>query len=340
MKKRDFLKFIKGEEEIYYFESSRKIREKYFSNTIYLRGIIEFSNYCNKDCFYCGLRRSNKKINRYRMPPEEIVKVAEEGIKRGLRTIVLQSGDDPYYRSETISWIIKEIKSFGDVAITLSLGERSRRELEEWRKAGADRYLLKFETSNPELYEKLRPGRKLKQRLELLKFMKEIGYQIGSGNIIDLPFTTDEDLYNDLILMEELDLDMAASGPFIPHPDTPLSHYPQGDIKRSLRFLAAMRIQLGPVHIPATTALATLKEEARIQALENSANVVMPNITPSPYRNNYVIYPEKICLKHPDFEDLEAVKRAVLKKGFQILEDRGDSLKLQGRLTLNCNRSE
>lgn len=329
MKRSDFLRFIKGEEETFYFEASKKIREKYFSNTVFLRGIIEFSNYCNKDCLYCGLRRSNKKITRYRMTPEEIIKVAEEGIKRGLRTIVLQSGDDPYYRSETISWIIKQIKSFGDVAITLSLGERSKRELEEWRKAGADRYLLKFETSNAEVYERLRPGRKLRQRIELLKFMKKIGYQIGSGNITDLPFTTDDDLYNDLMLMEELDLDMAASGPFIPHPDTPLSHHSAGDVKRSLRYLAAMRIHLGPVHIPATTALATLKEEARIQALESAANVVMPNITPSRYRNNYVIYPEKICLKHPDFEDLEAVKRTVSKKGFQILQQRGDSLKLR-----------
>ncbi len=324
----EFREFMEGERDDF-LHLSRKVREKFFSNTVLLRGIIEFSNYCNKDCHYCGLRRSNKKLKRYRMKPEEVVAVAEEGIKRGLRTIVLQSGDDPGYTCEQISWIIEKIKSTGDVAVTLSLGERSRRELERWRRAGADRYLLKFETSNPELYARLRPGRKLEQRLKLLRFMKEIGYQTGSGNIVGLPGTGLRDLYNDLLLMQELDLDMAASGPFIPHQDTPLGGYPPGDVELSLRFLAAMRIMLGPVHLPATTALATLQEEARLRALRISANVVMPNITPSLYRNLYVIYPEKICLKHPDFTDLELVQQALVRNGFKILRDRGDSLKLR-----------
>lgn len=273
------------------------IRKKSVGDEVHLRGLIEFSNYCRKNCRYCGIRRDNRKINRYRMSLGEIIETAVTAERLGYKTVVLQSGEDLFYTVEKLVDLIKQIKQNSDLAITLSIGERSREEYQKMYEAGADRFLLRFETSQRELYQRLHPDSVYEERLAILNWLKEIGYQVGSGVMIGLPGQTLEDLALDILKFKELDLDMVGVGPYICHEDTPLAGNPNGSVELTFKVIALTRIIVPYAHIPATTALATLRQAGgREKALQLGANVIMPNVTPVKYRAMYELYPDKICV--------------------------------------------
>ncbi|MCK4905116.1 [FeFe] hydrogenase H-cluster radical SAM maturase HydE [bacterium] len=305
------------------FQKADSIRRTFCGEKVYIRGIIEFSNYCCRSCLYCGLRQENKKILRYRMAPDEIIHLSNQVIQRGVKTIVLQSGDDLWYSQKILSDIIYKIKSANpEIAITLSLGERPFDGYKAFKDAGADRYLLKHETANPLLYERLHPGQTLKRRIEILEYLKEINYQVGAGNIIGLPGQTLEDLADDILLMKNLDVDMAGIGPFIPQKDTLLCSHPLGSLDLTLKVLALTRIITKNTHLPATTALATLDPgDGQLLGLKTGANVIMPDFTPEEYRREYQIYDGKIKI------DLEKTKDVISEAKRKISLEKGDSLK-------------
>jgi biotin synthase len=306
-----------------------EVRSRYCGDEVHLRGVIEFSNYCIRDCLYCGLRLSNKKLARYRMSKDEIIETALKGYHVGIKTVVLQSGDDPGYSAETISEIIQKIKEKADVAITLSVGERDYNDYKLWKDAGADRYLLKHETANPHLYANLHPGQTLAKRLEILRWLKELGLQVGAGNIVGLPGQTIQDLADDIKLMKELDVEMAGIGPFIPHPNTPLGKEKAGTLEMTLKVLSVARIVLKNVHLPATTAVGSINPKGRELALEAGANVVMPNMTPTKYRPLYQIYPDKICLDEDTEKCLGCLTKRIESVGRKISDSKGHSLKIK-----------
>lgn len=282
------------EEKKLLYKRADAVRSRRVGDEVHLRGIIEFSSHCVQNCMYCGLRAGNRRIGRYRMVPEEILAAARKAAGLGLKTVVLQSGQDPYYTKETLVAIISAIKGELDVAVTLSIGIRPERELAAFREAGADRYLLKHETADPELFARLRPGTRLEERIDCLLTLKQLGYQVGSGNIIGLPGQTEDTLVGDLLLLKELDVEMAGIGPFVPNPDTPLGSSPGGGLEATLTAIALTRLLLPHAHIPATTALGTMHPHGRRLALQCGANVVMPNVTPRKYRPHYSIYPNKL----------------------------------------------
>lgn len=290
------------------WEKADEVRKKYVGDAIHLRGLIEISNYCSKNCHYCGIRKGNKKLLRYRMTEEEILETAKVGEALGYGTVVLQSGEDLDFAPEDIAKVIEKIKTQTCLAVTLSMGEREKKILELWRKAGADRYLLKFETSDPILFKVLHKGsnkKDLQRRIDLLLYMRELGYEVGSGIIVGLPGQTYESVANDILKFKELDLDMIGIGPYIPHPDTPLGKgygkhnceerlHISNTPESTLKVIALTRLVCPESNIPATTALATMGGvEARKLGLARGANVIMPNITPFKYRVYYDIYPGK-----------------------------------------------
>jgi biotin synthase len=273
---------------------AQQIRREYMGGAIHLRGLIEFSNHCRRQCRYCGLNRNNKHITRYRMSKEEILATAREAISKGYKTVVLQSGEASCYSRQDFLSLLREIKKSGDLAITLSVGEKSPEEYRAYFEAGADRFLLKHETSDPVLYRALNPGMSLARRLKCLKVLKEIGFQTGSGIMIGLPGQTLESIADDILLFKTLAVDMIGCGPYIPHPATPLFPAKTGSEELSYRVLALNRIVNPRVHLPVTTALSTLNENRAAKlALNRGANVIMPNLTPYPYRRFYEIYPLK-----------------------------------------------
>ncbi|HOO89469.1 MAG TPA: [FeFe] hydrogenase H-cluster radical SAM maturase HydE [Syntrophales bacterium] len=319
-----FLRHPDGDTEL--LQIADDVRKKRCGDDVHIRGIIEFSNHCCRNCLYCGLRRDNKELDRYRMTEEEIVDCARRLVSAGTRTIVLQSGDDFHYTRSMICRIIERIKESGDVAVTLSLGERPLDDYRAFRIAGADRYLLKHETANRDLYRQLHPGQDLEERVRILTFLRSIGYQIGSGNIVGLPGQTSEDLCEDILLLGDLDADMSSVGLFIPQHDTPLSENPPGDIPTALRVLALARIMTQNSHMPVTTAVATADpERGLVRGLMAGANVIMPDYTPDLYRTNYVIYDGKRQIT------LERAKEAIREAGRTIADTRGDSLKRKPR---------
>ena len=258
---------------------------------IFLRGIIEFSNYCERDCLYCGLRKSNAKLSRYRMSEDEIMATAEEIKKSRVPTVVLQSGEDSFYNMEFICHLIERIRKETDLIITLSIGERSLGDYKAFQQAGANRYLLKHETASADLYKYLRPGCKWEHRLQCLRWLTELGFETGTGNMVGLPGQTPEILADDLLVMKLLNADMLGIGPFIAHPDTPLAGIDNDDLELTLRVIATARLITRNTNIPATTALASLHPQGRLQALQAGANVVMPDFTPDIYKKRYDIYP-------------------------------------------------
>jgi biotin synthase len=305
-------------------QKADEARKKFCGEEVHLRGVIEFSNYCSRNCLYCGLRRDNKSITRYRMEEKEIVNLATKISAKGLKTVVLQSGDDFHYNRKAVCKIIFEIKRKTDLAVTLSIGERPLDDYRAFKDSGADRYLLKHETLNPDLYRILHPGQDLRQRRKILEYLKRIGFQVGSGNIVGLPQQTPEDLVGDVLFLKELDVDMAAIGPFIPQRDTPLAGQPPGELDLTLRVLAMARILTKNAHLPATSALAVLdSENAQLRALKSGANVIMPDFTPEYYRKNYKIYDNKIRV------NLGKAKKTILKAKRTVSRGRGDSLKLK-----------
>jgi biotin synthase len=311
------------------YSAADEIRRKYVGDEVHLRGLIEFSNYCRKNCAYCGIRRDNRKLARYRLHPDEILDAARDAEALDYRTVVLQSGEDPYYTVEKLEELVKKIKRETDLAVTLSIGERPRSEYERLFRAGADRFLLRFETSNPDLYKRLHPDSKFEERMGILRWLAEIGYQVGSGIMIGLPGQTIEDLAQDILTFKELDLDMVGVGPYICHEDTPLAGNPNGTVEMTFKVIALTRIVTKNAHIPATTALASLRPaDGREQALELGANIVMPNVTPVKYRAMYELYPHKICIHEEARQCQGCITGRILSIGRPIGTGHGHTLKI------------
>lgn len=282
-----------GQEKL--LREADKVRHDNVGDEVHLRGLIEFSNICRNNCLYCGIRRDNKLLQRYRMSEDELIETARRGAELGFKTIVMQSGEDMYYDTGRMCRIIETIKKF-DVAVTLSLGERKYEEYKDFRNAGADRYLMRIETTDKDLYHRLDPAMSWQYRYECLLMLKELGYELGSGSMVGLPGQSVESIADDLLFMQELEVDMAGIGPFIPHQQTPLKDTAGGTLNLALRTMALMRIMLPDINIPATTAMESLHPQGRIKALQSGANVVMPNITEGEYRKLYELYPGKICV--------------------------------------------
>ena len=274
------------------FARADRVRHEAVGDEVQIRGIIEFSNICRNDCFYCGIRRGNSTTRRYRMSEDEAVATAAHAASLGYKTVVLQSGEDLYFDSGRMSRIIERIKRL-DVAVTLGLGEREYSDYKAFRDAGADRYLLRIETTDKDLYRSLHPGMDWQHRHECLMMIKELGYELGSGFMVGLPGQSTASIAGDLLYLKDIGVDMAGIGPFIPHPGTPLRDEAGGTLEMSMRAMAAMRLLLPDINIPATTAMETLHPEGRMKALQAGANVIMLNVTGTVYGGLYDLYPGK-----------------------------------------------
>ncbi|WP_455656472.1 [FeFe] hydrogenase H-cluster radical SAM maturase HydE [Phascolarctobacterium sp.] len=297
-----------------------------FGNKIYIRGLIEFTNYCRNDCYYCGIRRSNAAASRYRLSKKQILSCCEQGYALGFRTFVLQGGEDLTYSDADMAAIITAIRqAYPDCAITLSVGERSRTTYQLWKEAGADRYLLRHETANDEHYARLHPAElKLSNRKRCLYDLKELGYQVGTGFMVGSPWQTLDNLLSDLAFISELQPQMIGIGPFIPHHATPFKNYPAGTLAQTLTMLSVLRLMFPKVLLPATTALGTIAFNGRELGILAGANVVMPNLSPADVRQNYLLYDNKLCSGAEAAEaknDLAARLHAI---GYEIAEGRGD----------------
>lgn len=277
------------------FSMADEIRKNFVGDEVHLRGLIEFSNICKCNCKYCGLRCENKFIDRYRISPEDIINYAKNAVQMGYKTIVLQSGEDEFYSREVMCKIITEIKEL-DVALTLSIGERTFDDFKAFRDCGADRYLIRIETTDKNLYKFMHPRMDFENRIRCLKDLKNLGYEVGTGCLVGLPEQTIESLADDILFFKEIDADMVGIGPFIAHQNTPLKDFTNGSFNLALKVMALTRIMLKNINIPATTAMETLNPNGRIIALQSGANVVMPNVTTTEYRAKYEIYPNKICI--------------------------------------------
>lgn len=299
------------------FDKADNVRHRYVGDEVHLRGLIEFSNICRNNCLYCGIRRGNIKAVRYRMSEEEVIETARRAVNLGFKTIVMQSGEDMYYDTSRMCRIIEAIKKF-DVAITLSIGERTYAEYKAFRAAGADRYLMRIETTDKDLYHKLDPGMSWQHRYECLLTIKELGYELGSGIMVGLPEQSIESIAEDLLFLKEIGVDMAGIGPFIPHPQTPLAKETGGTLNLSLRTMAIMRLLLPDINIPATTAMESLAPNGRIQALKAGANVIMPNVTDREYCKLYELYPNKDCTQTAPAHTKSAVVQKILSIGRTI----------------------
>lgn len=277
------------------FSLADKVRRENVGDEVHLRGLIEFSNICHCFCKYCGLRCENNELDRYRILPDDIVKYAQKAVEMGYKTIVLQSGEDAFYTRKILCDIIKRIKEF-DVALTLSIGERSFDDYKAFRDCGADRYLIRIETTDKDLYKKMHPNMSFDNRVRCLKDLRKLGFEVGTGCLVGLPEQTVESLADDVLFFKEINADMVGIGPFIAHPHTPLKDTANGNFTLALKVMALTRILLKNINIPATTAMETLNPNGRIIALQSGANVVMPNVTTTEYRAKYEIYPNKICI--------------------------------------------
>ena len=279
------------------FDTADKVRKQYVGDEVHLRGLIEFSNICRCNCFYCGLRKDNTAVQRYRMTLEEILLLAQKAKDFGYKTVVLQSGEDAYFDTDIMCRIIQEIKEL-DLALTLSIGEKTYEEYKAYKEAGADRYLLRIETTDRELYKKLHPSMSFENRVRCLNDLKTLGVEVGTGCLVGLPHQSDESLARDILFFKNIDADMIGLGPFIPSPQTPLQNENGGTLIKSLKVMALTRLLLPDINIPATTAMETLQENGRLLALKSGANVVMPNVTDEECKQKYTIYPGKAGLNN------------------------------------------
>jgi len=316
-----------GEDEAYLLAAADRVRREKMGDQVHLRGLIEFSNYCERSCLYCGLRRDNRRLARYRMDREEILAVARAGAALGYRTVVLQSGEDSFYSAEMLAGITCRLKNELNLAVTLSVGERSYMEYKLMREAGADRYLLKHETADRDLYRLLHPDMDFDRRRRCLYWLRDLGFQVGSGSMVGLPGQTTESLAADLLFLRELDVEMAGIGPFIPNPSTPLGCVQGGTAAMTLKMIALARLLLPLAHLPATTAIGTIDSLGRQKALRAGANVVMPNITPNRYRRMYEIYPNKICLDDNPAHCRNCIGGIIASLGRTVAADCGHSPK-------------
>ena len=274
------------------FQAADRVRQKYVGNEVHLRALIEFTNICKNNCLYCGLRAQNPCVHRYRMSEDDIVALAQKAVQYGYKTVVLQGGEDPAFTTEKMVSVLQKIKPLG-LAITLSLGERPYEDYQAFKAAGADRYLLRIETTDKALYEKYNPAMSFENRLRCLRDLKSLGYEVGTGILVGLPQQSLRSIAKDILFFKDLGADMIGLGPFIPNPQTPLKDAPQPVLGPALKVMALTRLLLPDVNIPATTAMETLAPNGRIKALQSGANVVMPNITEGEERQNYALYPGK-----------------------------------------------
>ncbi len=313
------------------FSFAERVRQEYVGDGVLLRGIIEFSNICRNTCAYCGLNRHNSRLRRYRLTGGEILSAAENVRRAGIQTVVLQSGEEDSLDADWLAQIIQEIKSRLGIAVTLCVGEHLREEYRMWKEAGADRYLLKIETSDPDLYRELHPGMSFENRVRCLRDLMELGYQTGSGNLVGLRGQTIRHLAADVRFFKWGNFDMISASPFIPHPQTPLADELPGDLMLTLKMVALARIVSRNAHIPASTAIGSLHgRDERARALAAGANVLMPNFTPAPYRQYYEIYPNKRCVSEDVSACAGCMEQMVTMAGRWVDWSRGDSLKDTG----------
>lgn len=303
-----------------------KKRREIYGNSVFIRGLIEISSFCKNDCLYCGLRRSNTQAERYRLTEDEILSCAEKGHELGFRTFVLQGGEDAYFTDERLVPLISELKTrFPDSAVTLSLGERSRESCARLREAGADRYLLRHETADGAHYARLHPREmSFARRMECLKALRELGYQVGAGFMVGSPFQTERELAKDLKFIEEFKPEMCGIGPFIPHHATPFANEKAGTAELTCFLLSVIRLIHPPVLLPATTALGTIAPGGRERGILAGANVVMPNLSPVGVRKRYEIYDNKICTGEEAAECRACLERRIRSIGYETVVARGD----------------
>lgn len=303
-------------------KAADEVRQAYVGDGVHLRGLIEFSNICRQDCMYCGLRRDNHKIERYRLTAEEIVSLAQKAKGYGYQTVVLQSGEDLYFTAERLAGIIRRIKVM-DLAVTLSVGERSFEEYALWREAGADRYLLRIETTDKALYEALDPGMGYDNRVRCLRDLRALGYEVGTGTLVGLPGQSIASIAGDILFYQQLDADMVGIGPLIPNPDTPLGGAEKGDFHLTRRMVSLLRLLLPEANIPATTAMETMVPHGRELILASGANVVMPNVTEGDSRRKYALYPGKICVADTPAQCRSCMGGRVKAMGRFVAQDKG-----------------
>ena len=330
----EYLRLIEHREEIreYAAERAVAVRQKYYGKKVFIRALIEFTNYCKNNCFYCGIRAGNGKAERYRLTAEEILACAAEGYKLGFRTFVMQGGEDPFFTDEILCDIVKRIKAdHPDCAVTLSLGERNFESYKALREAGADRYLLRHETADPSHYAKLHPKSLSREnRKRCLWDLKNIGYQVGTGFMVESPYQTAFSLAEDMLFIKELRPAMVGIGPFITHKDTPFANEPSGTLELTLFMLSLIRLTLPYALIPATTALGTVAPNGRERGILVGANVVMPNLSPVGVRKKYALYDNKICTGEEAAECRHCLERRIESVGYKIKISRGDVILKRG----------
>ncbi len=315
-----------GESALILQKEAVRLRKNFYGDSVFIRGLIEVSNICKNDCFYCGIRKSNRLCDRYRLTKEDILSCCKDGYGLGFRTFVMQGGEDGAFSDDFLCDVIRDIKAlYPDCAVTLSLGERSRESYEKLYEAGADRYLLRHETADSEHYASLHPENlTLENRMECLRNLKGIGFQTGCGFMVGSPFQTAECLAKDLKFIEEFKPDMVGIGPFIPHKDTPFRDYPAGSADLTCFLLSVIRIIHPPVLLPSTTALGSLEEGGREKGILHGANVIMPNLSPTDVRSKYMLYNNKLSTGAESAQKLEELKKLISGIGYEIVCERGD----------------
>ena len=315
-----------GADRDFLFERARAVRDAHYGRKVYIRGLIELTNYCKNDCLYCGIRKSNASCERYRLTKEQILSCCESGYALGFRTFVLQGGEDGWYTDERMTDIVRAMRqAYPDCAITLSLGERGRESFKRLYDAGANRYLLRHETADEAHYARLHPASMtLTHRLQCLRDLKAIGFQTGAGFMVGSPYQTTECIVRDFRFLQELKPQMVGLGPFIPHHATPLKDFPAGSTERTLLCLSIVRLLLPNVLLPATTALATIDGDGRIKGMNAGCNVVMPNLSPLEDRSKYLLYDNKASSGEEAAESLRTLREHLAAAGYEVVIDRGD----------------
>ena len=318
----------------YLTERAKCIRDDIYGKRVFIRGLIEISNYCKNDCYYCGIRRSNKNAQRYRLSKEQILSCCENGYELGFRTFVMQGGEDAFFKDEVVCDIVSSIKErYPDCAVTLSLGERSTGSYRKMKEAGADRYLLRHETFDNTHYNKLHPVElDPENRKRCLRDLKALGYQTGTGIMVGSPYQTLENIAEDLLFIKELNPEMIGIGPFIPHKDTPFKDFESGTMEMTLRLISILRLLCPKALIPATTALGTISPQGREKGILAGANVIMPNLSPKEDRKKYMLYNDKLSDGEEAAEGLNKLKESMRKIGYEIVEDRGDCIALKDKI--------
>ena len=318
----------------YLTERAKSVRDDIYGKRVFIRGLIEISNYCKNDCYYCGIRRSNKNAQRYRLSKEQILSCCENGYELGFRTFVMQGGEDAFFKDEVVCDIVSSIKErYPDCAVTLSLGERSTESYRKMKEAGADRYLLRHETFDNTHYNKLHPVElDPENRKRCLRDLKALGYQTGTGIMVGSPYQTLENIAEDLLFIKELNPEMIGIGPFIPHKDTPFKNFESGTMEMTLRLISILRLLCPKALIPATTALGTISPQGREKGILAGANVIMPNLSPKEDRKKYMLYNDKLSDGEEAAEGLNKLKESMRKIGYEIVEDRGDCIALKDKI--------